>query len=86
MGAGCGAFCSYCGRCGRKVTDTVQWHVCRRCGYKNDFEATVCANCGAELPVFHGTLAPPPFPPPAGKPGAMRSLHGGEETGNGKEG
>lgn len=75
---GCGAFCSYCGRCGRKVTDTVQWRVCRFCGHENDFEATVCAECGRELPVFRKTIAPPPMPPRAGTPGGLRSLHGDE--------
>jgi DNA-directed RNA polymerase subunit RPC12/RpoP len=70
---GCGAFCSYCGRCGRKVTDTIKWRVCRYCDYKNDFEATVCANCGRELPTYKNTIAPPPPPPPAGASGGLRS-------------
>lgn len=72
---GCGAFCSHCGRCGRKVTDTIKWRVCRYCDFKNSFEATRCANCGMELPTCPSTIPAPPFPPPPGQTGGLRSAH-----------
>ena len=37
----------------------------RVCDYKNERDATVCANCGTRLDIFKSEVPPPPPPPAA---------------------
>lgn len=76
---GCGAFCSYCGRCGRKSTDVAKFRVCLYCDYKNPRDALICENCGRELVVVKDVTPPPEAPPPPGVAGGTPSLHAKEK-------
>lgn len=79
---GCGAFCSYCGRCGRKSTDVAKFRVCRFCDYKNPRDALICENCGHNLVIINDATPPPGVPPPPGITGGMPSLHTKEKLAN----